>query len=57
MTIRPPTKDELSGLSDLCFRSKGVWDYDDEFMEAIAACCHSNQAHRGRRMGRQANRS
>ena len=34
LTIRPPTKDELSGLSDLCFRSKAVWGYDDEFMEA-----------------------
>ena len=34
LTIRPPTNDELSGLSDLCFRSKAVWGYDDEFMEA-----------------------
>jgi hypothetical protein len=34
LTIRPPTIDELSGLSDLCFRSKAVWGYDDEFMEA-----------------------
>jgi GNAT superfamily N-acetyltransferase len=34
LTIRPPTIDELSGLSDLCFRSKAVWGYDGEFMEA-----------------------
>jgi GNAT superfamily N-acetyltransferase len=34
LTIRPPTIDELSGLSDLCFRSKAVWGYDKEFMEA-----------------------
>ena len=34
LTIRPATIDELSGLSDLCFRSKAVWGYDDEFMEA-----------------------
>ena len=26
--------DELSSLSDLCFRSKAVWGYDEEFMEA-----------------------
>jgi GNAT superfamily N-acetyltransferase len=32
--IRPPTADELSGLSDLCFRSKAVWGYDEKFMEA-----------------------
>jgi GNAT superfamily N-acetyltransferase len=34
LKIRPPTIDELSGLSDLCFRSKAVWGYDVEFMEA-----------------------
>ena len=34
LTIRPPTIDELPGLSDLCFRSKVVWGYSDEFMEA-----------------------
>ena len=34
LTIRSPTIDELSGLSDLCFRSKAVWGYDEEFMEA-----------------------
>lgn len=34
LTIRPPTVDELSGLSDLCFRSKAVWGYDEEFIEA-----------------------
>jgi hypothetical protein len=33
-TIRAPTIDELSSLSDLCFRSKAVWGYDEEFMEA-----------------------
>ena len=34
LTIRAPTIDELSGLSDLCFRSKAVWGYDEQFMEA-----------------------
>ena len=34
LIIRPPTIDELSVLSDLCFRSKAVWGYDQEFMEA-----------------------
>jgi GNAT superfamily N-acetyltransferase len=34
LTIRSPTIDELSSLSDLCFRSKAVWGYDEEFMEA-----------------------
>ena len=34
LTIRAPRIDELSGLSDLCFRSKAVWGYDAEFMEA-----------------------
>ena len=34
LTIRPATIDELAGLSDLCFRSKAVWGYDDAFMEA-----------------------
>jgi GNAT superfamily N-acetyltransferase len=34
LTIRAPTLNELSGLSDLCFRSKAVWGYDEKFMEA-----------------------
>ena len=34
LTIRAPTFDELSGLSDLCFRSKALWGYDEKFMEA-----------------------
>lgn len=34
LTIRAATIDELSGLSDLCFRSKAVWGYDEKFMEA-----------------------
>jgi GNAT superfamily N-acetyltransferase len=34
LTIRAPTIAELSSLSDLCFRSKAVWGYDREFMEA-----------------------
>jgi hypothetical protein len=32
--IRTPMVDELISLSDLCFRSKAVWGYDKEFMEA-----------------------
>ena len=35
LTIRAPTFNELSGLSDLCFRSKAVWGYDEKFMEAF----------------------
>jgi hypothetical protein len=34
LTIRAPTIDELPGLSDLCFRSKAVWGYDEKFMDA-----------------------
>jgi GNAT superfamily N-acetyltransferase len=34
LTIREATVDELPLLSDLCFRSKAVWGYDDAFMEA-----------------------
>ena len=34
LTIRAPTFDELPVLSDLCFRSKAVWGYDQKFMEA-----------------------
>jgi GNAT superfamily N-acetyltransferase len=34
MIIRAPSVDELSGLSDLCFRSKAVWGYGEQFMEA-----------------------
>jgi GNAT superfamily N-acetyltransferase len=32
--VRPPTVEELPALSALCFRSKAVWGYDDDFMEA-----------------------
>jgi hypothetical protein len=35
LTIRASTIDELSNLSDLCFRSKAVWGYDEEFMDAF----------------------
>jgi GNAT superfamily N-acetyltransferase len=34
LIIRSPRIDELSGLCDLCLRSKAVWGYDKEFMEA-----------------------
>lgn len=34
LIIRNPSVDELPGLSDLCFRSKAVWGYDEEFMKA-----------------------
>ena len=34
LAIRPPTIDELVNLSDLCFRSKALWGYDEAFMEA-----------------------
>lgn len=32
--IRSPAIEELSALSALCFRSKAVWGYDNDFMEA-----------------------
>jgi GNAT superfamily N-acetyltransferase len=32
--IRPPTFEELPALSALCFRSKAVWGYGKDFMEA-----------------------
>lgn len=32
--LRPPTIVELPALSALCFRSKAVWGYDSDFMEA-----------------------
>lgn len=34
LIIRNPSINELPDLSDLCFRSKAVWGYDEEFMEA-----------------------
>ena len=34
LIIRSASVDELPGLSDLCFRSKAVWGYDEKFMEA-----------------------
>lgn len=32
--MRTPTVEELPALSTLCFRSKAVWGYDNDFMEA-----------------------
>ena len=32
--VRPPAVEELPALSALCFRSKAVWGYDKDFMEA-----------------------
>jgi GNAT superfamily N-acetyltransferase len=32
--IRPPAVEELPALSALCRRSKAVWGYDKDFMEA-----------------------
>jgi GNAT superfamily N-acetyltransferase len=32
--VRAPTVEELPALSALCFRSKAVWGYDNDFMEA-----------------------
>jgi len=34
LIIRPPAVEELPALSALCFRSKAVWGYDNDFMEA-----------------------
>lgn len=33
MIIRPARLDELSALSDLCLRSKSLWDYEPAFLE------------------------
>ena len=33
-TIRAPTIQELASLSELCLRSKAVWGYNEEFLEA-----------------------
>jgi GNAT superfamily N-acetyltransferase len=32
--IRTPTIEELASLSELCLRSKAVWGYNEEFLEA-----------------------
>jgi GNAT superfamily N-acetyltransferase len=32
--IRAPTIEELVSLSELCLRSKAVWGYNEEFLEA-----------------------
>jgi GNAT superfamily N-acetyltransferase len=32
--IRAPTIQELASLSELCLRSKAVWGYNEEFLEA-----------------------
>jgi GNAT superfamily N-acetyltransferase len=32
--IRAPTIEELARLSELCLRSKAVWGYDGEFLDA-----------------------
>ena len=34
MRIRSAKIEELSGLSDLCLRSKGLWGYDRAFLES-----------------------
>jgi GNAT superfamily N-acetyltransferase len=34
-TLRAPTIEELPALSALCLRSKAVWGYDNDFMEAF----------------------
>ena len=35
MILRPPRLDELPYLSDLCLRSKAVWDYDEAMLDAF----------------------
>jgi len=34
LVIRPPTIEELPALGELCMRSKAVWGYDSDFMQA-----------------------
>ena len=36
-SVRQPTLYELSKLSELCLRSKAVWGYDKDFIEACRA--------------------
>jgi GNAT superfamily N-acetyltransferase len=35
MILRPPNPDELAALSDMCLRSKAVWNYDEAMLEAF----------------------
>jgi GNAT superfamily N-acetyltransferase len=35
MRLRPPRQDELATLSDLCLRSKAVWDYPPDMLESF----------------------
>ena len=35
MILRPPNADELQSLSDMCLRSKSVWNYDDAMLDAF----------------------
>ena len=44
LTIRPPTIDELSGLSDLCFRSKAVWGTPRSSWKRVAVSCRLSRA-------------
>ena len=37
MHLRAPSPDEAELLTDLCLRSKAVWGYDAEFMQACRA--------------------
>jgi len=34
ITLRPPRPDELAALTELCLRSKAVWGYDRDFIDA-----------------------
>ncbi|MBV8591696.1 MAG: hypothetical protein JO212_16850 [Acetobacteraceae bacterium] len=34
LTLRTPGPDEAAALGELCLRSKAVWGYDAQFMEA-----------------------
>jgi GNAT superfamily N-acetyltransferase len=34
LTLRTPRPDEATALTELCLRSKAVWGYDEQFMEA-----------------------
>ena len=34
LTLRTPGPDEATALTELCLRSKAVWGYDEQFMEA-----------------------
>ena len=49
MILRPPNADELQSLSEMCLRSKSVWNYDDVMLDAFRSeLTLTEEARRGR---------